>query len=143
MDMEKVVQAFSAQMYTSVLDVLQQIDPLTDLDPHATRSRLVVHDLADWLVQLTREDLSLMQQTRSYRSYLPQARWLQEAEGYDATAVCAAAQLRIFAGLDMARQNGIDGYQLIHGTGEYLRGMDDHKTGWLAERAANLLARGM
>lgn len=138
--MEKVVQAFSAQMYTSVLDVLQQIDPLTDLDPHATRSRLVVHDLADWLVHLTPDDLSLMQQTRSY---LPQDRWLQDSENYDATAVCAAAQTRIFFGMDVADRNGIEGYQLIHETGEYLRGMDDHKTGWLAERAANLLARGM
>ena len=35
MDMELVVQAFAAQMYTAVLDVVQQVDPLTGLPEHA------------------------------------------------------------------------------------------------------------
>ena len=95
--------------------------------------------MAGWLTALTQEDLNGMVK---YREYLPFDRWLG-ADGYDSTAVCAAAQARILAGLDMAQQNGIDGYQLIHQTGLYLLDMDPHKIGWLAERAANLLALGL
>jgi hypothetical protein len=139
MDMELVVQAFASQMYTSVLDIVQQVDPLTGLPEHAERSKKVVQDVAGWLTSLTPEDLDGMAE---HDEYLPFDRWL-DAEGYDTTAVCAAVQIRIFAGLDMTRQFGLDGHQLIHSTGEYLLDMDDHKIGWLAERAANLLALGL
>ena len=139
MDMELVVQAFASQMYTSVLDIVQQVDPLTGLHEHAERSKRIVQDVAGWLIALTQEDLNGMVEQGEY---LPFARWL-DAEGYDTTSVCAAVQARIFDGLDMARQTGIDGYQFIHATGEYLLDMDTHKIGWLAERAANLLALGL
>ncbi len=139
MDMELVVQAFAAQMYAAVLDIVQQVDPLTGLPEHAERSKRVVQDVAGWLTDLTQEDLTGMVE---HDEYLPFGRWL-DAEGYDTTAVCAAVQARIFDGLGMARQSGLDGYQLIHLTGLYLLDMDNHKSGWLAERAANLLALGL
>jgi hypothetical protein len=139
MDMELVVQAFAAQMYTAVLDIVQQVDPLTGLPEHAERSKKVLRDVAGWLTDLTPEDLNGMVE---HNEHLPFDRWL-DADGYDPTAVCSAAQARIFDGLDMAQQNGIDGYQLIHQTGLYLLDMDNHKIGWLAERAANLLALGL
>jgi hypothetical protein len=139
MDMELVVQAFAAQMYTALLDIVQQVDPLTGLPEHAERSKKVVQDVAEWLTDLTPEDLDGMVK---YREYLPFDRWL-DADGYDSTAVCAAVQTRIFDGLAMAQQNHLDGYQLIHQTGLYLQDMDTHKIGWLAERAANLLALGL
>ena len=139
MDMELVVQAFAAQMYAAVLDIVQQVDPLTGLPEHAERSKRVVQDVAGWLTDLTQEDLNGMVE---HDEYLPFDNWI-DADGYDTTAVCAAVQARIFDGLDMARQSGLDGYQLIHLTGLYLLDMDNHKIGWLAERAANLLALGL
>lgn len=139
MDMEMVVQACAAQMYTAVLDIVHQVDPLTGLPEHAERSKKVVQDVAEWLTDLTPEDLNGMVE---HKEYLPFSRWL-DADGYDSTAVCAAVQTRIFDGLAMAQQNHLDGYQLIHQTGLYLQDMDTHKIGWLAERAANLLALGL
>jgi hypothetical protein len=139
MDSKLVVQAFAAQMYTAVLDVVQQVDPLTGLDEHAARSKKVVQDVAEWLAGLSPDELAGMS---THNEYLPFDRWL-DAEDYDSTAVCSVAQELIFKGLDVARQNGIDGYHLIHQTGLYLQDMDDHKIGWLAERAANLLALGL
>lgn len=135
MDMELVVQAFAAQMYTAVLDIAQQVDPLTRLHEHTERSQKITQDVANWLAQLTTEDLDGM----THHEYLPVTRWM-DADGYDSTAVCAAVQTRIFDGLAMAQQNHLDGYQLIHQTGLYLQDADPHKIGWLAERAANLLA---
>ena len=139
MDMELVVQAFAAQMYTAVIDIVQQVDPLTGLPEHAERSKKVTQDVANWLAQLAPEDLTGRVE---HNEHLPFDRWL-DSDGYDSTAVCAAVQTRIFDGLEMAEQNGIDGYQLIHQTGLYLQDMDNHKIGWLAERAANLLALGL
>lgn len=139
MDMELVVQAFAAQVYTAVLDIVQQVDPLTGLPEHAERSKVVTQGVANWLAQLAPEDLNGMVE---HNEHLPFDRWL-DSDGYDSTAVCAAVQTRIFDGLEMAEQNGIDGYQLIHQTGLYLQDMDNHKIGWLAERAANLLALGL
>ena len=58
----------------------------------------------------------------------------------------AAAQLTTALsshGLEVADAMHIDAYELIHGAGEYLKDADEHKQGWLAERAANLLVLGL
>ncbi len=140
MDMGQVVQAFAAQMCASVQDVVQQIEPLDgrDVDNHQARTARLVGDTANWLVGLTPDDIQTLE---SGWEYLPFDQWFN-GDGYDATAACAMAHERIFAGLRIARDQHIDGYQLIHATGLYLSDMDDHKAGWLAEQAANLLFAG-
>lgn len=140
MDQELVTQAFAAQMYTAVIDVVQQLDPLTGDDAHADRTARVVKDVAGWLEGITPEDLDGMAE---HNEYLPWDRWMPDAEGYDALAVCDAAQLRIFDVLKVAQENHLDAYQLVHGAAVYLSDMTKHKAAWLAERAANLLAAGM
>lgn len=140
MNVSTVTQAFSAQMYTAVVDVVQQVDPLTGLDAHADRTDRVIKEVAAWLGGITADELAGMEE---HREYLDWDRWLAPAEDYDAVAVCDLVQVRIFAGIDLAREHRFDVYQLIHGTAEYLTDMDKHKAGWLAERAANLLAVGL
>ena len=137
MDTPQVVQAFSVQIYTQVIDVVQQLNPLSDVDQHQDRTQRVVQAVADWLLTITPEELDAMRKTRAY---LPFDRWLTaDDEDFDTTAVCEVVQKRILHGLEVAEANQIDGFTLIHGAGEYLNTPNDHKQGWLAERAANLL----
>ena len=140
MNIDTITQAFSAQMYTAVVDVVQQVDPLTGIDAHADRTARVIKDVAGWLAGITPDELAGMEDNREYLDW---DRWMAPADDYDAVAVCDLVQVRIFAGLDLAREHHFDAYQLIHGTAAYLIDMDKHKAGWLAERAANLLAIGL
>lgn len=140
MKLDTITQAFAAQMYTAVVDVVQQVDPLTGIDAHAARSDRVIKDVAGWLAGIPAEELAEME---ANHEYLDWDRWMAPADDYDATAVCDLVQVRIFAGIDLAREHHLDAYRLIHGTAEYLADMDKHKAGWLAERAANLLAIGL
>ena len=137
MDTPQVVQAFAVQIYTQVIDVVQQINPLTDVDQHQDRTQRVIKAVADWMMGITPEELVTMHSTHAY---LPFDRWLTtDDEDFDTTAVSEVVQKRILHGLEVAEANQIDGYTLVHGAGEYLDTPNDHKQGWLAERAANLL----
>lgn len=139
MDRDLVVQAFAAQVYTAALHIAQQVDPVDGLDAHEKRARQITQDVAEWLLSLSKDDL---QQLADTGEYLPFERWMRTEHGYDDTAVCDAVHTRLFAALTVARESGFDAYEFIHAVGEYLHDADDHKHGWLAERAANLLAAG-
>lgn len=138
MDMDKVVQAFATMVFTGVIDVMQQVDPLdkTQLDAHQARVKTVISDVGNWLKNLSPNAIACL----DAREYLPfSAGWmpLSDLELYDTTAVCAAVQWCIKSVLADRTYDVVD---VVHGAGEYLADITDHKMGWLAERAANLLA---
>lgn len=141
MDMELVIQGLAARVYTAVIDIVQQIDPVYEMEPHETRGRKLTQAVAEWILTLTHEELTAAHENREY---LPFDRWtLTPDETYDDTAVCMAVQVQLFHALDVAEDLHIDGFALVHGVGNYLLDADDHKHGWLAERAANLLVAYM
>ena len=144
MDMDKVVQAFAVQIFTGVLDVVQQVSPLKvdQVAAHEARTRVVIEDVGHWMAGLSPDAIGFLGHPEN--EYLPFSDWmpLSDLEIYDETAVCAMVQRCIKS---IPAEETMDGkplvtFDVVHGAGEYLADMTDHKTGWLTERAANLLA---
>lgn len=139
-DIPKVVQAFALQIYTQVIDTVQQLDPLPAdaLESHEQRLDNIFPDVSAWLMALTAEDLTLI-----VEGHEPEKRLNgHDHPGYPADAVQLVLEKRIRAASDVCMQADIDFHAFIHLTGKYLSSMDDHKKAWLAERAANLLVAG-
>ena len=142
MDMDKVVQAFAVQIFTGVLDVVQQVSPLKadQVAAHEALTRVVMEDVGYWMAGLSPEAIGFLGDPEN--EYLPFSDWmpLSDLEVYDETAVCALVQ-RCIKGIPAKTTDGrtLVTFDVVHGAGEYLADMTDHKLGWLTERAANLL----
>lgn len=142
-DIDKVVQAFAVQVYTQTLDLIQQLHPLTpkDVDQYEKRVDGVIAGVSKYLLSLTEDDLYNMQ---NKRIYIDKKLDLQGTTAHDIEdGVQMVIEMRIRSAVRMCVESGIDAYKFIKKTGEYLRNPDDHKRGWLAERAGNLLVAGV
>ncbi|BDB13349.1 hypothetical protein [Acidithiobacillus ferrooxidans] len=142
MDMDQVTQAFAGLVFTSVIDVVQQVDPLegTQLDEHQARVKTVTEDVGNWLKNLSPDAVAFLDDEQPGHEYLPFQDWMPLSDDYDSTAVCAAVQQAIKTIPPcFADRTPIVTYDVVTGAGEYLTEMDDHKMGWLTERAANIL----
>jgi len=141
MDMDKVIQAFAVQVFTAAIDIAQQVDPdplnATQVDEQHARTKRIAEDVGCWLVGLSQDDIDAAKNFGPDNS-LPFNRWMPLSADYDATAVCAMVQRVI-----RAIPANLPKVEIVHGAGKYLLDMDDHKLGWLIERAANLLAINM
>lgn len=141
MDMDKVTQAFAGLVFTSVVDVVQQVDSLdkTQLDEHQARVKMITEDVGNWLKNLSPDAIAFV--ANPDNAYLPSFQdWMPLAEDYDSTAVCASVQRCIkMIPSAFADRTPIVTFDVVNGAGEYLAVMDDHKLGWLAERAANIV----
>jgi len=135
MEMDKVIQAFAVQVFTTAIDMAQQIDPMSvrQIDEQLARTKKIAEDLGNWLSGLSREDIAAVSRFGSDDG-LPFECWMPLSDAYDATAVCAVVQRVI-----RAVPTELPKVEIVQGAGKYLLDMDDHKIGWLVERAANLL----
>ncbi|MHB8225049.1 hypothetical protein [Acidithiobacillus sp.] len=141
MDMDKVVQSVAVLIFTVVIDVVQQVDPLDgkQLDEHQVRVKLVTEDVGNWLKNLSPDAVAYVR-GQPENEFLPVADWMSLTEEYDSTAVCATVQQTIKRiPLALADGTPIVMHDVVSGVGEYLTEMDDHKMGWLTERAANIV----
>jgi len=141
MDMDLVTQAFAGLVFTSVVDVIQQVDPLegTQLDEHQARVKMITEYVGNWLKDLSPDAVAYVSELPE-NEFLPFQDWMPLAEDYDATAVCASVQRCIkMIPPSFADRTPIVTYDVVTGAGEYLSEMDDHKMGWLTERAANIV----
>jgi len=136
MEMDKVIQAFAVQVFTAAIDMAQQIDPLntTQVDEHRARAERLAEDVGNWLAGLSQDDIDAAHHFGPDDG-LPFDRWMPLSDDYDATAVCAVVQAVI-----RSLPAELPEVEIVQGAGKYLLAMDDHKLGWLLERAANLLA---
>ncbi|MBU2859748.1 hypothetical protein HF290_04785 [Acidithiobacillus ferrooxidans] len=142
MDLDKVVQSVAVLIFTVVTDVVQQVDPLksTQLDEHQARVKMITEDVGRWMRDLSPDAVAFLDDEQPGHEYLPFQDWMPLTEGYDATAVCAAVQQAIKTIPPcFADRTPIVTYDVVTGAGEYLVDMDDHKMGWLTERAANIV----
>jgi len=135
MDMDKVIQAFAVQVFTAAIDMAQQVDPLngTQVDEQHARTMQITQDVGNWLAGLSQDDIDAAKQFGPDDS-LPFDRWMPLSNDYDSTAVCAVVQ-RVIRMLPA----GLPEVDVVQGAGKYLLDMNDHKMGWLVERAANIL----
>ncbi len=137
MDMDLLKQTLATRIYTAAVDIAQQTHPINKVDAYIDRTKRLTQAVAEWVVSLSAEELA---ECKKHAEYLSFERWtLKPADDYDDTAICMAVQTQIFHAQAIADHFHIDAYELIHGAGEYLLDADDHKAGWLAERAANLM----
>ncbi|MHB1641965.1 MAG: hypothetical protein ACYCS8_04820 [Acidithiobacillus sp.] len=141
MDMDQVTQSVAVLIFTSVIDVVQQVDPLDgkQLDEHQARVKTITEDVGKWLQNLSPDAVAYVSE-QPENEFLPSQDWMPLTEDYDSTAVCAAVQQAIKTIPPcFADRTFIVTYDVVNGAGEYLTDMDDHKMGWLTERAANIV----
>lgn len=120
--MDQVNQVFAEQITAQVMEALRSAHSVQKNKKPQNPTWVIIHDVAEWLLTITIDDLSGMHKSREY---LPFARWMSKDDSGMSAVACAATQARIFLALSTVDEAHIDVvYRLVHGAGEYL----EHKT---------------